>query len=131
MASYENYPSGHALKALHKMGHATESSDEVWVHIDTFSAMNGISRFCENQEPWRYSKEEGIPLQEFQNRNFSYLLSEHAKINGYKCLFGIKGFSGTRLHVGFPPMSLVKRPKVYVHGNVEKEEIMRLIWAGC
>ncbi|KAL8478787.1 hypothetical protein ACS0TY_030604 [Phlomoides rotata] len=131
MASYENYPSGYALKALHKMGHVTNKSDEMWVHIDTFSAMNGISRFCENHEPWRYSKEEGIPLQEFQNRNFSYLLSEHAEIDGYKCLFSIKGFSGAHLHVGFPPMSLVKRPKVYVHGNAEDGEIMRLIWPGC
>lgn len=33
--------------------------------------------------------------------------SEHATINGYKCLFSIKGFSGARLHVGFPPVSLV------------------------
>ncbi|KAL2235514.1 UNVERIFIED_CONTAM: Dol-P-Man:Man(7)GlcNAc(2)-PP-Dol alpha-1,6-mannosyltransferase [Sesamum indicum] len=107
MASYENYPSGHALKALHKMGHLTNNSKEVWVHIDTFSAMNGISRFCENNEPWRYSKEEGILLQEFQGRNFTYLLSEHALIHGYKCLFSTKGFSGARLHVGFPPMSLV------------------------
>ncbi|KAK4411155.1 Dol-P-Man:Man(7)GlcNAc(2)-PP-Dol alpha-1,6-mannosyltransferase [Sesamum angolense] len=107
MASYENYPSGHALKALHKMGRSTNNSKEVWVHIDTFSAMNGISRFCENNEPWRYSKEEGIPVQEFQGRNFTYLLSEHAPIHGYKCLFSTKGFSGARLHVGFPPISLV------------------------
>ncbi|KAL0397653.1 UNVERIFIED_CONTAM: Dol-P-Man:Man(7)GlcNAc(2)-PP-Dol alpha-1,6-mannosyltransferase [Sesamum calycinum] len=85
MASYENYPSGHALKALHKMGRSTNNSKEVWVHIDTFSAMNGISRFCENNEPWR----------------------EHAPIHGYKCLFSTKGFSGARLHVGFPPISLV------------------------
>ena len=30
-------------------------TDEQWVHIDTFSAMNGISRFCESDSPWRYS----------------------------------------------------------------------------
>ncbi|XP_020550126.1 dol-P-Man:Man(7)GlcNAc(2)-PP-Dol alpha-1,6-mannosyltransferase isoform X2 [Sesamum indicum] len=131
MASYENYPSGHALKALHKMGHLTNNSKEVWVHIDTFSAMNGISRFCENNEPWRYSKEEGILLQEFQGRNFTYLLSEHALIHGYKCLFSTKGFSGARLHVGFPPMSLVKRPKVYVHGNEANEEVIYRTWPGC
>ncbi|KAI3444817.1 hypothetical protein Pfo_001482 [Paulownia fortunei] len=131
VASYENYPSGYALKALHKMGHSTNNSNEVWVHVDTFSAMNGISRFCENHEPWRYSKEEEIPLQEFQRRNFTYLLSEHALIHGYKCLFSIKGFSGALLHVGFPPISLVKKPKVYVHGNAENEEIIRRSWPGC
>ncbi|KAK6162693.1 hypothetical protein DH2020_002534 [Rehmannia glutinosa] len=131
MASYENYPSGHALKALHKMGHLNNNSKEVWVHVDTFSAMNGISRFCENDEPWRYSKEEGIPLQLFQSRNFTYLLSEHALINGYKCLFSIKGFSGARVHAGFPPISLVKKPKVYVHGNAETGEIIHRSWPGC
>lgn len=30
--------------------------NEQWVHIDTFSAMNGISRFCESDFPWRYIK---------------------------------------------------------------------------
>jgi len=29
-------------------------TDEQLVHIDTFSAMNGISRFCESDLPWRY-----------------------------------------------------------------------------
>ncbi|KAG6423285.1 hypothetical protein SASPL_113677 [Salvia splendens] len=131
MASYENYPSGHALKALHKMGYVKHNSNDSWVHIDTFSAMNGISRFCENHEPWRYSKEEGIPIQEFQQRNFTYLLSEHAQINGYKCLLSTTGFSGTRLHAGFPPISLVKKPKVNVHGNTHNDEIIHRSWPGC
>lgn len=34
-------------------GDSTKNSDDVSVHIDTFSAMNGISRFCENEQPWR------------------------------------------------------------------------------
>ncbi|GFP90502.1 dol-p-man:man(7)glcnac(2)-pp-dol alpha-1 6-mannosyltransferase [Phtheirospermum japonicum] len=131
MASYENYPSGYAIKALHNTGHLKNNSKEVCVHIDTFSAINGISRFCENDEPWRYSKEEGIPLQEFRSRNFTYLLSEHAIINGYKCLFSIKGFSGIRLRPGFPPISLVKNPKVYVHGDAENDEIIRKSWPEC
>ncbi|KAL6569273.1 dolichyl-P-Man:Man(7)GlcNAc(2)-PP-dolichol alpha-1,6-mannosyltransferase [Orobanche minor] len=131
MASYENYPSGYAIRALHKMGHLKNKSEEVWVHIDTFSAINGISRFCEDDESWRYSKEEGIPLQEFKNRNFTYLLSEHALINGYKCLFSVKGFSGVRLRAGFPPILLVKKTKVYVHGNAENEEIIHISWRGC
>ncbi|KAI8545510.1 hypothetical protein RHMOL_Rhmol07G0045300 [Rhododendron molle] len=80
MASYENYPSGYALKDLHKKDHLhmrnskaskesllqseklvyphvgslTNNSTERWVHIDPFSAMNGISRFCEYEFPWRY-----------------------------------------------------------------------------
>ncbi|KAL6498860.1 dolichyl-P-Man:Man(7)GlcNAc(2)-PP-dolichol alpha-1,6-mannosyltransferase [Orobanche hederae] len=118
MASYENYPSGYVIRALHKMGHLKNKSEEVWVHIDTFSAINGISRFCEDDESWRYSKEEEIPLQEFKNRNFTYLLR-------------VKGFSGVRLRAGFPPISLVKKTKVYVHGNAENEEIIHISWWGC
>ncbi|KAE9459951.1 hypothetical protein C3L33_08134, partial [Rhododendron williamsianum] len=35
-------------------GSLTNNSTERWVHIDPFSAMNGISRFCEDKFPWRY-----------------------------------------------------------------------------
>ncbi|KAF2292002.1 hypothetical protein GH714_000105 [Hevea brasiliensis] len=52
LASYGNYPSGHALKGLHQMGRLA-NTNKWWVHIDAFSAMNGISRFCENDYPWR------------------------------------------------------------------------------
>lgn len=31
-----------------------QDTNEQMVHIDTFSAMNGISRFCERDFPWRY-----------------------------------------------------------------------------
>ncbi|RXH93332.1 hypothetical protein DVH24_013908 [Malus domestica] len=106
MASNENYPSGHALKHLHQTGHLANSSNEHWVHIDTFSAMNGISRFCENNFPWRYSKEEGIPPEELHRRNFTYLINEHPAIDGFKCLFAVNGFSRVRLRTGFPPVLL-------------------------
>ncbi|KAM1018935.1 hypothetical protein ACFX2C_040503 [Malus domestica] len=131
MASNENYPSGHALKHLHQTGHLVNSSNEHWVHIDTFSAMNGISRFCENNFPWRYSKEEGIPPEELHRRNFTYLINEHPAIDGFKCLFAVNGFSRVRLRTGFPPVLLVKEPKVYVHGNVRNEDVMHRIWPGC
>ncbi|RDX62398.1 Dol-P-Man:Man(7)GlcNAc(2)-PP-Dol alpha-1,6-mannosyltransferase, partial [Mucuna pruriens] len=110
MASYWNYPSGHALKELHEIGFHN-NTDEQWVHIDTFSAMNGISRFCESDFPWRYSKEERISLQEFQQRNFTFLINEHPVINGFKCLFTEDGFSRVRLKFDFPPILLVNQPK--------------------
>ncbi|XP_073316920.1 dol-P-Man:Man(7)GlcNAc(2)-PP-Dol alpha-1,6-mannosyltransferase isoform X1 [Primulina huaijiensis] len=131
MASYENYPSGHAIKALHKTGYLMENSNETWVHIDTFSAMNGVSRFCENYEPWRYSKEEGIPLGDLQRKNFTYLLSEQSQIGGFECLFSTKGFTRARLRVGFPPAVLVKEPKVFVHGRAGNKEIFHKSWPGC
>ncbi|OMO69623.1 hypothetical protein CCACVL1_19368 [Corchorus capsularis] len=106
MASYENYPSGHALKELHQIGHLGNRTNELWVHIDSFSAMNGISLFCEDEFLWRYSKEEGITLEEFGQRNFTYLINEHSTVDGYKCLFNVNGFSRIRIQPGFPPVFL-------------------------
>ncbi|XP_052171411.1 dol-P-Man:Man(7)GlcNAc(2)-PP-Dol alpha-1,6-mannosyltransferase isoform X2 [Diospyros lotus] len=131
MASYENYPSGYAIRDLHKIGCLSNKSNEQWVHIDTFSAMNGISRFCQNDFPWRYSKEEDIPIEEFSQRNFTFLLNEHTNISGFKCLFSSSGFSRLRLQVGFPPISLVKEPKVFIHGNIRNNNVMNRSWPGC
>ncbi|GAA0146567.1 glycosyltransferase [Lithospermum erythrorhizon] len=131
LASYENYPSGYALKALHKLGHVANNSSEQWVHIDTFSAMNGVSRFCEMDYPWRYSKDEGILINDFQLRNFTYLVNEHASINGYNCLLSVDGFARIRLQKSLPPLSLMKIPKVFVHGNTRNKEMMQRNWPGC
>ncbi|XP_011017392.1 PREDICTED: dol-P-Man:Man(7)GlcNAc(2)-PP-Dol alpha-1,6-mannosyltransferase isoform X2 [Populus euphratica] len=130
LASYDNYPSGNALKDLHQIGHLN-NTNELWVHIDTFSAMNGISRFCENDSPWRYSKEEGIPLEEFCRRNFTYLVSEQFAVDGFKCLHYVSGFSRVRLQSSLPPIILVKEPKLYIHGNTKIKDIMQINWAGC
>jgi len=131
MASYGNYPSGYALKELHNRGSLMNNSTEWCVHIDPFSAMNGISRFCEYDFPWRYSKEEEIPIQEFDRRNFTYLLNEHSNIHGFKCLFAVRGFSRVRLQIGIPPISLVKEPKVFIHGNIRSTDVMNRTWPGC
>ncbi|XP_061998435.1 dol-P-Man:Man(7)GlcNAc(2)-PP-Dol alpha-1,6-mannosyltransferase [Rosa rugosa] len=131
MASNENYPSGHALKHLHKIGHLGNRTNEILVHIDTFSAMNGISRFCEHDFPWRYSKEEEIRVEELCQRDFNYLINEHPAINGFKCLSSINGFSRVRLQIGFPPILLVKEPKVYIHGNIKHSDVLNGIWPGC
>ncbi|XP_034205756.1 dol-P-Man:Man(7)GlcNAc(2)-PP-Dol alpha-1,6-mannosyltransferase isoform X2 [Prunus dulcis] len=104
MASNENYPSGHALKHLHENVHLTR---------------------C------RYSKEEGIPSEELCQRNFTYLINEHPAINGFKCLLAENGFSRVRLRTGFPPILLVKEPKVYIHGNARNKDVMRRNWPGC
>ncbi|KAL3537086.1 hypothetical protein ACH5RR_000452 [Cinchona calisaya] len=131
VASYENYPSGYALKLLHRTGQIANSSTEIWVHVDTLSAMNGISRFCENDYPWRYSKEEGIALEQLHKRNFTYIVNERSSITGFKCLFSTNGFSRAKLRIGFPPILLVKEPKVYIHGNVNNNEIVQKRWPGC
>ncbi|KAI3410241.1 uncharacterized protein J3R85_018880 [Psidium guajava] len=131
LASYENYPSGYALKYLHTSSQPMENMKEQWIHIDSFSAMSGISRFCEDDFPWRYSKEERIPLRDFQFRNFTYLISEHTTIDGFKCLFFVKGFSRVRLQIAFPPIMLVTEPKVFVHGNLQNWDQIDKRWPGC
>ncbi|CAM8926533.1 unnamed protein product [Rhodiola kirilowii] len=131
LASYHNYPSGYALDKLHKTGFIANNADELYVHIDTYSAMNGISRFCEKDFPWRYSKEEGIQLTDYVKRNFTYLIIEHPQINGFKCLFSVDGFSRARPQIGFPPILLVKEPKVFVHGNTNRYDVMQINWRGC
>ncbi|XP_068634517.1 dol-P-Man:Man(7)GlcNAc(2)-PP-Dol alpha-1,6-mannosyltransferase isoform X2 [Aristolochia californica] len=131
MASYDNYPGGHALKVLHQMGPNTNKFTEQWVHIDSYAAMNGVSRFCENNLPWRYSKEEGIRLEEFRHRNFTYLLNEHPNIEGFKCLFAVNAFSKAHLQVKLPPIILLKEPKVFIHGNFRSQEISNTDWPGC
>ncbi|KAJ4847628.1 hypothetical protein Tsubulata_002736, partial [Turnera subulata] len=78
-----------------------------------------------------YSKEEGIPLKELQNRNFTYLLSEHPNVEGFKCLFSVNGFSRARRQRSFPPIVLVKEPKVYIHGNTKIRDIFLMNWPGC
>ncbi|CAM8923905.1 unnamed protein product [Rhodiola kirilowii] len=131
LASYHNYPSGYALDKLHKTGFIANNTDELYVHIDTYSAMNGISRFCEKDFPWRYSKEEGIQLTDYVKRNFTYLIIEHPQINGFKCLFSVDGFSRARPQIGFPPILLVKEPKVFIHGNTNRYDVMQINWRGC
>nr|CAB3487828.1 unnamed protein product [Digitaria exilis] len=128
MASYNNYPGGYALKALHE---ADSSGKEKMVHIDAFTAMSGVSRFCENEYPWRYSKEEGLSVEEFQERNFTYLLNEHRSISGYKCLFAVDGFSRVKRQPQIPPLSLVQEPKVFAHGNMRDPDILSRNWSGC
>ncbi|XP_020574464.1 dol-P-Man:Man(7)GlcNAc(2)-PP-Dol alpha-1,6-mannosyltransferase isoform X4 [Phalaenopsis equestris] len=106
LASYDNYPGGHAMKALHQMGYSRHLPSKT-VHIDSFTAMNGVSRFSEEYS-WRYSKEEGIALEEYRDKNFTFLLnSELPFVDGYKCLFAVNGFSRAHLQKGFPPFSLV------------------------
>ncbi|KAG9454432.1 hypothetical protein H6P81_007336 [Aristolochia fimbriata] len=131
MASYDNYPGGHAVKVLHQMSPNKDNFTERWVHIDSFSAMNGVSHFCENNLPWRYTKEEGIRLEEFQHRNFTFLLNEHPKVEGFKCLCAVNGFSKARIQAKFPPIILLKEPKVFIHGNLRSQDIINSDWPGC
>jgi len=53
--SSHNYPGGYAMVKLHQI---ESNSSDPYVHIDTYCAMSGVSRYLEEYRPWRYSKEE-------------------------------------------------------------------------
>jgi hypothetical protein len=40
------------------------SFKEKMVHIDAFTAMSGVSRFCENEYPWRYDTMSSMLIKE-------------------------------------------------------------------
>ncbi|XP_020263083.1 dol-P-Man:Man(7)GlcNAc(2)-PP-Dol alpha-1,6-mannosyltransferase-like [Asparagus officinalis] len=130
MASYSNYPGAYALNSLNHCTGASKSMIGKLVHIDSYAAMNGISRFLETDK-FRYSKEEGISLEEYRQRNFTFLLNEHPDIDGFKCLFAVDGFSRARFQIGFPPITLVAEPRVFVHGNMRDQDLALLSWPGC
>ncbi|CAF4997033.1 unnamed protein product [Rotaria socialis] len=70
MASHYNYPGANALIKLHTH---RKYETKATVHIDVYSAENGISRFLETK-PWIYNKTENLTINELSN--FDYLLVE-------------------------------------------------------
>lgn len=82
--SRHNYPGGHALHELHKWqaSNVTGSKGPFSVHINVLPAMTGVSRFGELGDPWTYSKEEGIPLEELCHHGFTHLLSTVPNVTG-------------------------------------------------
>lgn len=93
-ASYANYPGGVGLVQGIKMVQQQKTSSVLRIHIDTLAATTGVSRFL--QEPdgntILYSKEEGIALDEYQHRDFDYLLNEHHDVPGYILVEKVPGF---------------------------------------
>jgi alpha-1,6-mannosyltransferase len=91
-ASYRNYPGGTGLVQLIEVARATPGISTI--HIDTLAATSGVSRFLQDDagDQIQYSKEEDIPVDDYRNRNFTYLLNEHRHIPGYTMMKEIQGF---------------------------------------
>ncbi|OAE32668.1 hypothetical protein AXG93_632s1180 [Marchantia polymorpha subsp. ruderalis] len=129
-ASHANYPGGHALRVLHSKEAVASEVSEGFVHIDVLTAMTGVSRFCEVPH-WRYSKEEGLFLEDYSLRNFTHLLNEKDSIPGFLCLQAIPGFSRLRLQKTFPQLLVVTEPKVFVHRAEYLDDADTGEWPGC
>eukprot|EP00891_Asterochloris_glomerata_P000727 jgi/Astpho2/727/fgenesh1_pm.00015_%23_8_t len=80
-----NYPGGHAFSLLHQLRDGnSRPGGQVWqVHIDTLSAMTGVSRFGEHPDGWQYSKEEGLQQSQLLDKGFTHLLSAATHVPGY------------------------------------------------
>ncbi|KAH7352028.1 hypothetical protein KP509_19G025700 [Ceratopteris richardii] len=130
IASYANYPGGKGLAILHEKDNLSAGAPRT-VHIDVLPAMTGVSRFCENNSPWSYSKKEGMTSEDLQKSNFTYLLSAQPHIDGFNCLMVINGFS--KLKAGFSPprLSLQMAPLVFIHGNDRSIVSGTSQWPGC
>ncbi|DBA87838.1 TPA: hypothetical protein ACH3X1_004835 [Trebouxia sp. C0004] len=97
--SRHNYPGGHALHELHKWqaNNFTGSKGPFSVHIDVLPAMTGVSRFGELGDPWTYSKEENLSLEELHHHGFTHLLSTAPNVTGFAQVTGVAGYQGFQI----------------------------------
>ncbi|KAI1722801.1 alg9-like mannosyltransferase family domain-containing protein [Ditylenchus destructor] len=70
-ASSQNYPGGQALAHL-QHAHRYMRNKPISVHIDAFSAENGISRFLQLYDSWEYNKTENLRSDAY--KRFDYIL---------------------------------------------------------
>ncbi|PWA27018.1 hypothetical protein CCH79_00017993 [Gambusia affinis] len=124
--SHHNYPGGKGIQELHRLMPATA---DVFVHIDSFAAETGVSRFLEQNKNWRYDKREDISTRSPELQMYSHLLMEAnvTKIqqlhNTHTPLVYIEGFN----NIAF---SKAHFPPVRVHLARKAVLMQRKIWEG-
>ncbi|XP_061571262.1 dol-P-Man:Man(7)GlcNAc(2)-PP-Dol alpha-1,6-mannosyltransferase [Cololabis saira] len=108
--SHHNYPGGRGMQELHRLLPATA---DVFVHIDTYTAETGVSRFLEQNKNWRYDKREDLSPTSPDIKLYSHLLMEAnaTKIqllrDTHQPLAFIEGYSNIGLDPAhFPPVSV-------------------------
>ncbi|XP_031140774.1 dol-P-Man:Man(7)GlcNAc(2)-PP-Dol alpha-1,6-mannosyltransferase [Sander lucioperca] len=109
--SHHNYPGGRGMQELHKLLPVTA---DVFVHIDTYAAETGVSRFLEQNRTWRYDKREDLNhTNPDMCKMYSHLLMEAnvTKIqllqDTHQPLAFIEGYSNIAFDAfHFPPVSV-------------------------
>ncbi|XP_070709886.1 dol-P-Man:Man(7)GlcNAc(2)-PP-Dol alpha-1,6-mannosyltransferase [Pempheris klunzingeri] len=106
--SHHNYPGGRGLQELHRL--LPETAD-VFVHIDTYAAETGVSRFLEQNRNWRYDKREDLSLSNPEIKMYTHLLMEANVTNiqllqdTHQPLAFIEGYSNIAFDLfHFPPV---------------------------
>ncbi|KAJ1944328.1 dolichyl-P-Man:Man(7)GlcNAc(2)-PP-dolichol alpha-1,6-mannosyltransferase [Linderina macrospora] len=112
-----NYPGGHALSALHNM--ETSPNVHVHVHIDTYSAMTGVTRYGQLRSDWIYDKTEDLIPSQFAN--FTHLLTSEPDLHKdqFRVSMAVSGYAGVRLQPkavlsGQAPIAIQQKPLVYI-----------------
>lgn len=103
------------------------STADVFVHIDTYAAETGVSRFLEQNRNWRYDKREDMNPTNPEIKMYSHLLMEAnvTKIrllqDTHQPLAFIEGYSNTAFNVfHFPPVSVrLERKTVLMERRTE------------
>lgn len=108
--SHHNYPGGRGMLELHRLLPATA---DVSVHIDTYAAETGVSRFLEQNNNWKYDKREDLSPPHPEFRLYSHLLMEAnvTKIqllqDTHRALTFIQGYSNIVFNWShFPPVTV-------------------------
>ncbi|XP_032361042.1 dol-P-Man:Man(7)GlcNAc(2)-PP-Dol alpha-1,6-mannosyltransferase [Etheostoma spectabile] len=108
--SHHNYPGGRGMQELHRLLPVTA---DVFVHIDTYAAETGVSRFLEQNRTWRYDKREDLNCTNPDIKMYSHLLMEAnvTKIqllqDTHQPLAFIEGYSNIAFDAfHFPPVSV-------------------------
>ncbi|XP_008280049.1 dol-P-Man:Man(7)GlcNAc(2)-PP-Dol alpha-1,6-mannosyltransferase [Stegastes partitus] len=108
--SHHNYPGGKGMQELHRL---LPDTADVSVHIDTYAAETGVSRFLEQNTNWRYDKREDLSPTSPEIKTYSHLLMEAniTKIqllqDTHQPLAFIDGFRNIAFDLfHFPPVSV-------------------------
>ncbi|KAK1906802.1 Dol-P-Man:Man(7)GlcNAc(2)-PP-Dol alpha-16-mannosyltransferase [Dissostichus eleginoides] len=120
--SHHNYPGGRALQELHRL---MPGAADVFVHIDTYAAETGVSRFLEQNRNWRYDKREDLSLTHPDIKMYTHLLMEAnvTKIqqlqDTHQPLTFIEGYSNIGFNMfHFPPVTVrLERKTVLMERN--------------
>ncbi|OMJ13185.1 putative Dol-P-Man:Man(7)GlcNAc(2)-PP-Dol alpha-1,6-mannosyltransferase [Smittium culicis] len=87
-----NYPGGYAMSYVHTLG---SNYPKARVYYDTFSAMNGVSRFSENNGDWTYYKTDSeLSRDELKTFDFILVNDRSSHDSDFYTVAVIKGYSG-------------------------------------
>ncbi|XP_029902193.1 dol-P-Man:Man(7)GlcNAc(2)-PP-Dol alpha-1,6-mannosyltransferase [Myripristis murdjan] len=125
--SHHNYPGGRAMQELHRLVPATA---DVFVHIDTYAAETGVSRFLEQNRNWKYDKREDLSPESPEMKTYSHLLMEanvtkiHLLRDTHQPLTFIEGYNNIAVDLShFPPVSVrLERKAVLLERKTEPEQ---------